>query len=95
MEIKVGFWIKDFHVLQTEVEMIIDLSGNRRRIWVTMSSGKDSQLTLVSDIAAFHRERERERERLERVRIELIYSVEGREGRRVSWFSCGLSGILV
>jgi hypothetical protein len=58
VEIKVGFWIKDFHVLQTEVEMIIDLSGNRRRIWVTMSSGKDSQLTLVSDIAACHRERE-------------------------------------
>ena len=44
----------DFHVLQTQMEMIIDLIGNRRRIWVTISSGKKSAL---SDIAAcFQRE---------------------------------------
>ena len=42
----------DFHVLQTEVEMMMDLIGNRRRIWVTISTGRESQLTLaLSDIA--------------------------------------------
>ena len=52
----------DFHVLQMEVEIMMDLIGNRRRIWVTISTGRESQLTLaLSDIAAcFQRERERE-----------------------------------
>ena len=51
----------DFHVLETEVEMMMDLIGNRRRIWVTISTGRESQLTLaLSDIAAcFQRERQR------------------------------------
>ena len=34
------FWIRDFHVLQTEVQVMMDLIGNQIRIWVTISSGK-------------------------------------------------------
>ena len=34
----------DFHVLQTEVEIMMDLIGNRIRIWVTMSAGKESDI---------------------------------------------------
>jgi hypothetical protein len=41
VEMKVGFWIMDFHVLQTEVQVMMDLIGNRRRIWVTISTGKE------------------------------------------------------
>jgi hypothetical protein len=47
---KVGFWIRDFHVLQTEVEIMMDLIGNRMRIWVTISTGKESQFTFLSAI---------------------------------------------
>ena len=59
---KVGFWIRDFHALQTEVQVMMDLIGNRMRIWVTISSGKESQLTLtLSDIAdGFQRQRSQE-----------------------------------
>ena len=39
---KVGFWIRDFHALQTEVQVMMDLVGNRMRIWVTISSVKES-----------------------------------------------------
>ena len=46
----VGFWIRDFHVLQTEVEIMMDLIGNRMRIWVTISIGKESQCTFLSAI---------------------------------------------
>ena len=59
---KVGFWIWDFHAFETEVQMIMDLIGKRRKISVAISEGKDSHrinLLLLSDIAAF-RERERE-----------------------------------
>ena len=61
---KVGFWIWDFHVFETEVQMLMDLIGKRRKISVAISEGKDSHrinllLSLsLSDIAAFG-ERER------------------------------------
>ena len=61
---KVGFWIWDFHGFDTEVQMIMDLIGKRRKISVAISEGKDSHrinllLSLsLSDIAAFG-ERER------------------------------------
>ena len=42
----------DFHVLETQMEVMMDLIGNRMRIWVTISPGKKSQLTLLADIAA-------------------------------------------
>ena len=29
---KVGFWIRDFHAFETEVQMIMDLIGKRRKI---------------------------------------------------------------
>ena len=58
---KVRFWIRDFHAFETEVQMIMDLIGKRRKISVAISEGKDSHLInllwLLSDIAAF-RERE-------------------------------------
>ena len=41
----------DFHVLQTQMEVMMDLIGNRRRIWVTISSGKESDIA-----ACFQRE---------------------------------------
>jgi hypothetical protein len=50
-ETKVGFWIRVFHGLQTQIQVRIDLIGRRRRIWVTMSAGKDSNI-----VACFQRE---------------------------------------
>ena len=32
LEMKVGFWMRDFHVLQTEVNLMMDLTGRRMRI---------------------------------------------------------------
>ena len=29
---KMGFWMRDFHVLQTEVNLMMDLIGRRMRI---------------------------------------------------------------
>ena len=46
-----GFWIWVFHRLQTQIQVRIDLIGRRRRIWVTMSAGKDSNI-----VACFQRE---------------------------------------
>ena len=59
---KVGFWIWDFHVFETEVQMIMDLIGKRRKMSVAISAGNDSHRIelLLSDIAAEFRERERE-----------------------------------
>ena len=61
MEMKVGFWIWDFHVFETEVQMIMDLIGKRRKMSVAISVGNDSHQIelLLSDIAAELRERER------------------------------------
>ena len=38
----VGFWIRDFQVLETEVQMIMDLIGRKVKIRVKISSGKYS-----------------------------------------------------
>ena len=50
---KVGFLIRDFQVLETEVEMIMDLIGRKVKTWVRISSGKYPQRIdfLPSDIA--------------------------------------------
>ena len=37
---KVGLWMRDFQVLETEVQMIMDLLGRKVKIWVRFSSGK-------------------------------------------------------
>ena len=37
---KVGFWIRDFQVFETEVQMIMDLIGRKVKIWERISSGK-------------------------------------------------------
>ncbi len=42
VEMKVGFWIMDFYVLETVVQVMIDFIGRCMRIWVTISSGKKS-----------------------------------------------------
>ena len=39
---KVGFWIRDFHAFEIEMQMIMDLIGKRRKISVAISEGKDS-----------------------------------------------------
>ena len=51
---KMGFWMRDFHVLQTEVQVMMDLMGRRRKTWVRISGGK------LSDIATSYKQRERE-----------------------------------
>ena len=54
---KVGFWIWNFHAFETEVQMIMDLIGKRRKISVAILEGKDSHrinlLLLLFDIATF------------------------------------------
>ena len=64
MKLNLGSRIRDFHFFETEVQIIIDLIGRRRKILVTMSSGKSDphgfNVLLLSDIVAF-KERERER----------------------------------
>ena len=53
VEMKVGFWISLLQVLETEVQIMMDLIGKRRKISVTISPGKHSQFLLSSsDIAA-------------------------------------------
>ena len=54
-----GFWISLLQVLETEVQIMMDLIGKRRKISVTSSPGKHSQFLLSSDIAA-SKERETE-----------------------------------
>ena len=46
MEMKEGFWMRDFPVLEIEVQVMMDLMGRRRKTWVRISGGK------LSDIAA-------------------------------------------
>ena len=59
VEMKVGFWIMDFQVLETEVQIMMDFVGKRKKISVTISPGRESQLKLVSDIAALLSNREK------------------------------------
>ena len=69
MKLNLGSRIRDFHFFETEVQIIMDLIGRRRKILVTMSSGKSDPhgfnvLLLLSDIVAFKERGEREREGL-------------------------------
>ena len=68
MEMKEGFWMRDFHVLETEVNLMMDLTGRRMRIWGRSSGGREAHIASsikdfetsgeLSDIAAtFKRER--------------------------------------
>ena len=41
-----GLRIRVFHGLQTQIQVRIDLIGRRRRIWVTMSACKDSNIVV-------------------------------------------------
>lgn len=38
---KDGFWIRDFHVLQTEVQVMMDLMGSRMIISSRISGGRE------------------------------------------------------
>ena len=64
VEMKVGFLISDFHVFETEVQMIMDLMGRKTKILVRIPSGKDPHgiiILIMSDItASLKRERERQ-----------------------------------
>ena len=65
MKLNLGSSIRDFHFFETEVQIIMDLIGRRRKILVTMSSGKSDphgfNVLLLSDIVAFKERGERER----------------------------------
>ncbi|KAM3696749.1 hypothetical protein ACB098_06G063000 [Castanea mollissima] len=41
VDMKVGFWMRDFHVLQTELQVRIDLIGRRIRISVWISGSRE------------------------------------------------------
>ena len=53
-----GFWISLLQVLETEVQIMMDLIGKRRKISVTISPGKHSQFFLLSSDIASSRERD-------------------------------------
>ena len=38
---KEGFWIRDFHVLQTQVQVMMDLMGSRMIISRRISGGRE------------------------------------------------------
>ena len=44
---KVGFWIRDFHVLQNEVQVMMDLIGRGMRTWVRISRGRESHIASL------------------------------------------------
>ena len=48
MEMKVGFWIMDFHVFETEVQVMSDFIGRSKREWVRISGGRRSQSHIDS-----------------------------------------------
>lgn len=50
---KAGFFIRDFQVFETEVQIIMDFMGRKTKIWERISSGKHPHRTdfLLSDIA--------------------------------------------
>jgi hypothetical protein len=43
VEMKVGFWIMDFHDFETEVQVMSDFIGRSKREWVRISGGRSSQ----------------------------------------------------
>ena len=55
---KVGFWMRYFHVLETHMQVMMDFTGNRRKTSVMISGGRESHIDLetssedkLSDIA--------------------------------------------
>ena len=98
MKLNLGSRIRDFHFFETEVQIIMDLIGRRRKILVTMSSGKSDphgfNVLLLSDIVAFkergERERERERERLMAMAFTECVCVEKAKGKEGLWTISGL-----
>lgn len=85
MKLNLGSRIRDFHFFETEVQIIMDLIGRRRKILVTMSSGKSDphgfNVLLLSDIVAFKERGEREGEREGLMAMALTVCV-CREGKR-------------
>mgnify|MGYP000972630000 CR=1 FL=1 len=55
---KVGFWMRDFHVLQTAVHVTMDFIGRRTKTLVTISGGRESNVDKLSDIASFNLEKQ-------------------------------------
>jgi hypothetical protein len=45
---KVGFWIKDFHVFETEMQVIKVFIGRSERDWIRISGGRKSQSHIDS-----------------------------------------------
>ena len=55
---KVGFWMRYFHVLETHVQVMMDFTAKRRKTSVMISGGRESHIDLetssedkLSDIA--------------------------------------------
>ena len=44
---KEGFWMMDFHVLETEVQVMMDFIGNRMRTKVRISGGGESHIAKL------------------------------------------------
>ena len=55
---KVGFWMRDLHVLQTAVHVTMDFIGRRTKTLVRISSGRESNVDKLSDIASFNLEKQ-------------------------------------
>ena len=45
---KEGFWIRDFHVLQTEVQVMMDLTGSRMIISSRISGGRELESHMIA-----------------------------------------------
>ena len=45
---KEGFWIRDFHVLQTEVQVMMDLMGSRMIISSRISGGRELESHMIA-----------------------------------------------
>ena len=70
--------MRDFHVLQTEVNLMMDLTGRRMRTWGRSSGGREAHITSsikdletsgeLSDIATSFKHRERLTLRLQQER---------------------------
>ena len=49
--------MRDFHFLETQVQVMMDLIGSCRKAWVRIPGGRESHIGSLSDIAALERER--------------------------------------
>ena len=55
---KVGFWMRDFHVLQTAVHVTMDFIGRRTKTLVRISWGRESNIDKLSGIAFLRPEKQ-------------------------------------